>query len=110
MHNITARTILAAAAVLAGAAALPAAAQSTYERRCVTERSGSDIVTNCSATFTPAARPAPPPTPFIRGPGTQQDVVWRKPTAATAPEPAKSANNHCGPGFRMLPDFSCQPR
>lgn len=58
----------------------------------------------CTSTYTPAARTAPPVEPYRPGPGSREDVFWYK---ASAELPAKPFDNLCGPGFKMLRDFSC---
>lgn len=96
-----AKLFIAAAATLSlltGAAF----AQSVSETTC---RSYGDTST-CTSTYTPPPKPTPAPEPFVRGPGSRQDVVWSKPSTVT--EPRKPADNHCGPGFRMLRNYSCE--
>lgn len=100
------RHVLIAALVVVAASA---EAQTVSRTACqrVWDYATSSPAVVCDSVSLPPVQPPPPETPFCRGPGTVETVVYG-PSAAVAEPLAK--DNHCGPGFRMLRDGACELR
>lgn len=77
------------------------AAETTYRSDCRADPYGNS---NCTLTID---RPPPPQEDFYRASGWEETILI--PKASIPPRPVRSLpDNGCGPGFRMLPDLTCE--
>lgn len=99
MNRITTAATLMLFSVASNAAF---ADETTFRRDCRRDAYGNS---NCTLTI---SRP-PISEPFYRSPGTEETVVvYPRRETSSSPSPSLPSDNFCGPGFRMLPDASCE--